>query len=265
MFLSKSARYPPLRQAILGRRSIAHSIALQSDKQGAGVAATGNKPALKKTDWSAAKPTKNKEWKRSPSKQQSSSVPKPRDWSLPPEQKQKIRAKEPTPDKKKQHRKDESASERRERKRREEEMQALMKEEELAKRRLAEKHAKEQRQSEAEKQIPDVYVPQVISVANLSRLFGVRLGKKCMALMILNAKTDKRYKSNWSRQCMSWRWTTSRLTEVCLIVVFLIWNNADTEYPNILVLTADESSLIAMQLDMNPIVDERQSLDLFPK
>ncbi|KAL1926545.1 hypothetical protein VTP01DRAFT_5666 [Rhizomucor pusillus] len=225
MFLSKSARYPPLRQAILGRRSIAHSIALQSDKQGAGVAATGNKPALKKTDWSAAKPTKNKEWKRSPSKQQSSSVPKPRDWSLPPEQKQKIRAKEPTPDKKKQHRKDESASERRERKRREEEMQALMKEEELAKRRLAEKHAKEQRQSEAEKQIPDVYVPQVISVANLSRLFGVRLEQLVQTMHELemdNVSPDR-------------------------------------------VLTADESSLIAMQLDMNPIVDERQSLDLFPK
>jgi translation initiation factor IF-2 len=32
-----------------------------------------------------------------------------------------------------------------------------------------------------------------------------------------------------------------------------------------LVLNADESSLIAMQLDMNPIVDSRQSLDLFPR
>lgn len=31
------------------------------------------------------------------------------------------------------------------------------------------------------------------------------------------------------------------------------------------VLSADESSLIAMQLDMNPIVDERQALDLYPR
>lgn len=178
MLLSKSTRYPLLRQAILGRRSLTQSIVLCSDSQTAG-AATGNRKPLAKTDWSAAKPPKKKEWKRSPSQQQSSSVPKPRDWSLSAEDKQKMRSKEPFERQQQQrHRKDESASERRERKRREEEIQALMKEEELAKRRLAEKHAKEQHQSEAEKQIPDVYVPQVISVANLSRLFGVRLGRR---------------------------------------------------------------------------------------
>ena len=36
-------------------------------------------------------------------------------------------------------------------------------------------------------------------------------------------------------------------------------------YNLFLVLNADESSLIAMQLDMNPIVDSRQSIDLFPR
>jgi translation initiation factor IF-2 len=32
-----------------------------------------------------------------------------------------------------------------------------------------------------------------------------------------------------------------------------------------IVLNSDESSLIAMQLDMNPIVDSKQSLDLYPR
>lgn len=32
-----------------------------------------------------------------------------------------------------------------------------------------------------------------------------------------------------------------------------------------IVLSADESSLIAMQLNMNPIVDARQSFDIYPR
>ncbi|KAI7877743.1 translation initiation factor IF-2 [Lichtheimia hyalospora FSU 10163] len=85
--------------------------------------------------------------------------------------------------------------------------------------------AKQKAKAQEEKQIQDVYIPHVINAANLSRLLGVRLEHLIRTMEELEM-------DNVSHDRM---------------------------------LSADESSLIAMQLDMNPIVDERQALDLYPR
>ncbi|KAI7858938.1 hypothetical protein BDC45DRAFT_457087 [Circinella umbellata] len=81
------------------------------------------------------------------------------------------------------------------------------------------------KKSQTEKQMRDVYIPEIINVANLSRILGIRLEQALQTMEELEM-------DNPSHDRM---------------------------------LSADESSLIAMQLDMNPIVDERQSLDLYPR
>ncbi|CDH51527.1 translation initiation factor if-2 [Lichtheimia corymbifera JMRC:FSU:9682] len=85
--------------------------------------------------------------------------------------------------------------------------------------------AKQKAKAQEEKQVQDVYIPHVINAANLSRLLGVRLEHLIRTMEELEM-------DNVSHDRM---------------------------------LSADESSLIAMQLDMNPIVDERQALDLYPR
>ncbi|CDS05034.1 hypothetical protein LRAMOSA07563 [Lichtheimia ramosa] len=85
--------------------------------------------------------------------------------------------------------------------------------------------SKQKAKAQEEKQVQDVYIPHVINAANLSRLLGVRLEHLIRTMEELEM-------DNVSHDRM---------------------------------LSADESSLIAMQLDMNPIVDERQALDLYPR
>ncbi|KAI9251497.1 translation initiation factor IF-2 [Phascolomyces articulosus] len=116
----------------------------------------------------------------------------------------------------------ESANQRKERKKREEEMALLMKQEEVEMQKL---RAKQKKAAQAEKQTRDVYIPEIINVANLSRILGIRLEQALQTMEELEM-------DNPSHDRM---------------------------------LSADESSLIAMQLDMNPIVDERQALDLYPR
>ncbi|KAF7723290.1 hypothetical protein EC973_002136 [Apophysomyces ossiformis] len=122
---------------------------------------------------------------------------------------------------------EETASQKRERKKLSEEMTLLQKEEERvreqARRRQAKLKAKEA--AEKEKEVRDVYIPEIINVANLSRILGVRLEQLISTMKDLEME-------NTSHDHM---------------------------------LSADESSLIAMQLNMNPIVDARQSLDIFPR
>lgn len=65
---------------------------------------------------------------------------------------------------------------------------------------------------------------------------------------------------------MNWIWETLRMIVVCNKPGITPRDrNFNVLKYALLVLNADESSLIAMQLDMNPIVDSRQSLDLFPR
>ncbi|KAI8049429.1 translation initiation factor IF-2 [Gilbertella persicaria] len=71
----------------------------------------------------------------------------------------------------------------------------------------------------------DVYVPEIINVANLSRVLGIRMEQLIRTMEELEMGSTSHDR----------------------------------------MLNADESSLIAMQLDMNPIVDSRQSLDLYPR
>ncbi|KAG2236876.1 translation initiation factor IF-2 [Thamnidium elegans] len=122
--------------------------------------------------------------------------------------------------------KSETLQQKRERKKREEEMHALAKEEEKERHQIAIRKAKLKAKEQAESNhMKDVYIPEIINVANLSRILGIRI-EQLMRTM------DELDMGSTSHDRM---------------------------------LNADESSLIAMQLDMNPIVDSRQSLDLFPR
>ncbi|KAI8082756.1 translation initiation factor IF-2 [Halteromyces radiatus] len=121
----------------------------------------------------------------------------------------------------------ETVAQRKERKRKEEELAAIMKQEAIAKRQMEQRQAKQRAKELAEKEnrVRDVFIPQIINVANLSKVLGVRAEQILSTMEELemgSAKHDR-------------------------------------------MLNADESSLIAMQLNLNPIVDERQSLDLYPK
>ncbi|GAA5816569.1 hypothetical protein MFLAVUS_010099 [Mucor flavus] len=123
-------------------------------------------------------------------------------------------------------RKSETLQQKRERKKREEELHILAKEEEKERHQIAIRKAKLKAKEQAESNhMKDVYIPEIINVANLSRILGIRI-EQLMRTM------DELDMGNTSHDRM---------------------------------LNADESSLIAMQLDMNPIVDSRQSLDLFPR
>ncbi|KAG2206854.1 hypothetical protein INT47_007611 [Mucor saturninus] len=122
--------------------------------------------------------------------------------------------------------KTETIAQKRERKKKEEELHLLAKEEEKERHLMAVRKAKLKAKDLAESNhMKDVFIPEIINVANLSRVLGVRIEQIIRTMDELdmgNTKHDR-------------------------------------------MLNADESSLIAMQLDMNPIVDSRQSLDLFPR
>ncbi|KAI8880485.1 translation initiation factor IF-2 [Backusella circina FSU 941] len=123
--------------------------------------------------------------------------------------------------------KSETQAQKRERKQKEEELHLLARQEEKERQQIALRKAKQKakEQQEMENQMKDVYIPEIINVANLSRILGIRLEHLVKTMEELDM-------GNTSHDRM---------------------------------LNADESSLIAMQLDMNPIVDARQSLDLFPR
>ncbi|KAL0079826.1 translation initiation factor IF-2 [Phycomyces blakesleeanus] len=120
----------------------------------------------------------------------------------------------------------ESATQRRERKQKEEELAKAIREEEKARQMILDRRAK-QRAKEAElaRQSQEVYIPEIINVANLSRVLGVRIEQIIQTMEELDMGSTSHDR----------------------------------------MLNSDESSLIAMQLDMNPVVDSRQSLDLFPR
>lgn len=71
----------------------------------------------------------------------------------------------------------ETQAQKRERKKREEELNALAREEEKERQQISMRKAKQKAKEQAESnQMKDVYIPQIINVANLSRVLGVRIG-----------------------------------------------------------------------------------------
>ncbi|CAO3700918.1 unnamed protein product [Rhizopus stolonifer] len=121
--------------------------------------------------------------------------------------------------------KSETVAQRKERKKREEELELMAREEAKQKKYIADRKAKQKAREAKDKQMKDVYIPEIINVANLSRILGIRLENVIRTMEELDM-------GNSSHDRM---------------------------------LAADESSLIAMQLNMNPIVDARQSFDIYPR
>ncbi|KAI8340742.1 hypothetical protein BC941DRAFT_418072 [Chlamydoabsidia padenii] len=121
----------------------------------------------------------------------------------------------------------ETVAQRKERKRKEEELAIIMKQEAAAKRHMEQRQAKQRAKelAERENRVRDVYIPEIVNVANLSKILGIRIEQVLSTMEELEMGTAKHDR----------------------------------------MLNADESSLIAMQLNLNPIVDERQSLDLYSK
>ncbi len=73
----------------------------------------------------------------------------------------------------------ETQAQKRERKKREEELNALAREEEKERQQISVRKAKQKAKEQAQNnQMKDVYIPEIINVANLSRVLGVRIGKK---------------------------------------------------------------------------------------
>lgn len=74
-------------------------------------------------------------------------------------------------------RKSETLQQKRERKKREEELHILAKEEEKERHQIAIRKAKLKAKEQAESNhMKDVYIPEIINVANLSRILGIRIG-----------------------------------------------------------------------------------------
>ncbi|KAG1139755.1 hypothetical protein G6F37_009529 [Rhizopus arrhizus] len=179
------------------------------------------KRVLTKRDWSVPQQGKR-------------TAPK-RDWSRPvdkhtdkyPEETPKLHDRHVNKFSKPAPKRSETVAQRKERKKKEEELAALAKEEERQRRYIEERKAKQKarEQKAMNQQMKDVYIPEIINTANLSRVLGVRFEQVIRTMEELNM-------GNTSHDRM---------------------------------LNADESSLIAMQLNMNPIVDARQSFDLYPR
>lgn len=177
----------------------------------------GSQKTLAKRDWSV--PTKR-------------TAPK-RDWSKPvdrhaekyPEESAKTHEHHINKFSKPPPKKSETVAQRKERKKREEELELMAREEAKQKKYIADRKAKQKAREAKDKQMKDVYIPEIINVANLSRILGIRLENVIRTMEELDM-------GNTSHDRM---------------------------------LSADESSLIAMQLNMNPIVDARQSFDIYPR
>ncbi|KAI8350151.1 translation initiation factor IF-2 [Blakeslea trispora] len=196
----------------------------------------GNKLGKPTESASGSKKIKRTDWQRpdQAAKAPLKKVAPKRDWTRPVDQHVEKHAGETH----KQHerhvnkfakqppRKSETQAQKRERKKREEELAALAREEEKERSQIEIRKAKQKaKENEANNQMKDVFIPEIINVANLSRVLGIRLEQLIRTMEELemgNASHDR-------------------------------------------MLNAEESSLIAMQLDMNPIVDSRQSLDLYPR
>lgn len=73
----------------------------------------------------------------------------------------------------------ETQAQKRERKKREEELAAMAKEEEKERQQIALRKAKQKAKEKEEQinQMKDVYIPEIINVANLSKVLGIRIGK----------------------------------------------------------------------------------------
>ncbi|KAG1440489.1 hypothetical protein G6F56_011903 [Rhizopus delemar] len=129
----------------------------------------GSQKTLAKRDWSV--PTKR-------------TAPK-RDWSKPvdrhaekyPEESAKTHEHHINKFSKPPPKKSETVAQRKERKKREEELELMAREEAKQKKYIADRKAKQKAREAKDKQMKDVYIPEIINVANLSRILGIRLGK----------------------------------------------------------------------------------------
>jgi translation initiation factor IF-2 len=110
-----------------------------------------------------------------------------RDWSRPVDlhsekhagESQKLHEKHVNKFSKPAPKKSETTAQKKERKKREEELSALAKEEEKERRQIELRKAKQKQKQKEEMEsnkIKDVYIPEIINVANLSKVLGVRIG-----------------------------------------------------------------------------------------
>lgn len=148
------------------------------------VGAGGKKPnkGLAKTNWS--RPSQNKTTTDTVNGKR---VAPKRDWSRPVDfhsekhagETHKMHERHVNKFSKPPLKKAETQAQKRERKKREEELASMAKEEEKERQQIAMRKAKQKAKEKEEQsnQMKDVYIPEIINVANLSRILGIRIGK----------------------------------------------------------------------------------------
>lgn len=118
-----------------------------------------------------------------------------RDWSKPVDlhsekhagESQKLHEKHVNKFAKPAPRKSETTAQKKERKKREEELAALAKEEEKERRLIEARKAKQKQKEQQEidnNKMKDVYIPEIINVANLSKVLGIRIGKSNIHILL---------------------------------------------------------------------------------
>ena len=165
---------------------------------------------IAKTNWNRPEGKVDRNGKQRP--QQRRAVPEQRDWKRPADLDQKQAAKKQAKDRQRSSRPAESASQRKERLKRQEEVQKLMKQEEMEVQKLKSK----QKGAQEEKQMRDVYIPEIINVANLSRILGIRLGN-LVNFVIGTTKLTLFVQSKHCRLWRSWKWRTPRMIAVSIL------------------------------------------------
>lgn len=109
-------------------------------------------------------------------------------------------------------------------------------------------------------QLPDVFIPSLISVGNLARLLDMRLGMVTSVLESVNVLL--RIVAEKLQRCMTRNGMEEQSSydhsKYCALVM------ATYAHMNVAVLSADDASLLVMEFNKNPVVSNEDAFDIFP-
>lgn len=121
-----------------------------------------------------------------------------------------------------------------------------------------EKDKKKNRSLHLKKVQPDVFIPSVVSVENLARLLNVRLGE----LVQVNIQSETNTSPEWLKRKMVQVGMQEESSYDHSMSIYsppkAVLNCIST------VLTAEYASLIAMEFNRNPVVNDEAAFDIYP-
>ena len=120
--------------------------------------------------------------------------------------------------------------------------------------------SKKKKRSKKMKINPDVMIPSVVSVENLSRLLNIRLGENYCSLFdrtcsdCLEETLQDCMRRNGMEELSSYDHSTCRkLADIHILEIYPFCS---------VVLNADDASLLAMEFNRNPLVDDEAAFDI---